>query len=160
MCHQYNFLGTAVGYEEFQDEDDVQGAMLVEDWALLRSRSDRIGMNAFPPMTEFSRYFIGIGQIKIGTKCVIDGVTSGVRGEWFWTKLWGTRTSMICKRRRGSWLKNAIAHSVGKEIQSDSKADRQEGFMYLGVSEYFMTICRFRSQPSRHCKPLSKGSRA
>ena len=69
----------AAGYGEFQDEDDVQGVMLVEDWGLLRARSDRIGMNVFPPMTEFSRYFTGIGPIKIGIKCVINGATSGVR---------------------------------------------------------------------------------
>jgi fatty acid-binding protein DegV len=30
-------------------------------------------------MREFSLYFIGVGQTKIGTKCVISGATSDVR---------------------------------------------------------------------------------
>lgn len=70
----------AAGYGEYATSDeDGKEVHNVEDWSLLRPRSDRVGKNEFPPMATFVRHFNGIGNIEVGMKCVLNGATSGIR---------------------------------------------------------------------------------
>ena len=60
---------------------------LIEDWSLLRAKSDRVGRNIFPPEFNGTRQFTRIGELKLGQKCFLNGATSGVKEGTVWDEM-------------------------------------------------------------------------
>jgi hypothetical protein len=77
----------AAGYGEYSKIDESgEKVCRVEDWSLLRPRSNRIGKNVFPPTFAGNRYF-SVGEIRMGIKCFLSGATSGVNEGYVWDEL-------------------------------------------------------------------------
>jgi hypothetical protein len=68
----------AAGYGEYEVREKDETKFVLEDWSLLRARSDRVGKNQLP-VVGFSHNFKGVGEIKIGAKVIMYGSTSGLR---------------------------------------------------------------------------------
>ena len=78
----------AAGYGEYSKvEENGENVCRVEDWSLLRARSNRIGKNVFPPTFAGNRYFTNVGEIRLGMKCFLSGATSGLKEGYVWDEL-------------------------------------------------------------------------
>jgi hypothetical protein len=62
----------AAGYGEYKMENKDDDINKIEDWSLLRARSDRIGRNEFPHMANFNRTFTSVGRMQVGMRCVLN----------------------------------------------------------------------------------------
>ena len=78
----------AAGYGEYRKVNGGREEYhVLEDWSLLRARSGRIGKNAFPLESVENQYFTGVGGIRPGMRCFLNGATSGVREGIVWDQL-------------------------------------------------------------------------
>jgi hypothetical protein len=81
-------IGAGYGeYDYFKAEGGMESRL--EDWAILRVRSDRIGKNSLPhlasiPSGRFNENYTQMGEVNIGDKCAMSGGYSGmVNGRVF-----------------------------------------------------------------------------
>ena len=66
------------GYGEYALAEENGQVMLAEDWALLRTKSRRIGKNEFPAVDGFSALrFTSLGEIEYGATVTMNGAASG-----------------------------------------------------------------------------------
>ena len=78
----------SAGYGEFEMTDQMGVKhTLTEDWSLLRAKSDRIGRNVFPTQFIGTREFTGVGDLKVGMKCFMNGATSGLKEGVVWDEI-------------------------------------------------------------------------
>jgi hypothetical protein len=82
-CSTKKELATVVsaGYGEFQYQSMDDGEVtMIEDWALLRAKTYRVGRNEIRSNSDdFTRKFTGCGDLTVGARVIMNGATSGIR---------------------------------------------------------------------------------